>query len=83
MGFDALFFARLDYQDKNKRMNEKSLEWIWMPSVGTQGSDVKILAHSLFNHYSSPSGFNYDILDNSDPWINDVNSEDYNAPILG
>ena len=54
-----------------------------MPSVGTQGSDVKILAHSLFNHYSSPSGFNYDILDNSDPWINDVNSEDYNAPILG
>ena len=28
MGFDALFFARLDYQDKNKRMNEKTLEYV-------------------------------------------------------
>jgi hypothetical protein len=32
MGFDAWFFARLDYMDKDKRMNEKSLEWIWMPN---------------------------------------------------
>lgn len=28
MGFDAFFFARLDYQDKNKRMNEKTLEYV-------------------------------------------------------
>jgi hypothetical protein len=32
MGFDAMFFGRIDYQDKNKRMNEKSMEWVWMPS---------------------------------------------------
>jgi alpha-mannosidase len=28
MGFDAWFFARLDWQDKQKRMNESSLYWI-------------------------------------------------------
>jgi len=28
MGFDAWFFARLDYQDKEKRLNEKSMEYV-------------------------------------------------------
>jgi alpha-mannosidase len=32
MGFDALFFARLDYKDKEKRMNDKELEYVWRPS---------------------------------------------------
>jgi hypothetical protein len=29
MGFDAFFFARLDHDDKNRRVNEKELEFIW------------------------------------------------------
>ena len=33
MGFDAWFFARLDYEDKNKRMNDLELEFIWRPSA--------------------------------------------------
>ena len=32
MGFDALFFARLDYRDKLKRKEEKSLEMLWKTS---------------------------------------------------
>ena len=32
MGFEALFFARLDYRDKLKRKEEKSLEMIWNTS---------------------------------------------------
>jgi hypothetical protein len=61
MGFDALFFARLDYQEKNKRMNNKEMEWVWMPS--SQGSEVNILTHVLYNHYSSPNGIPFDVLD--------------------
>lgn len=29
IGFDGLFFARLDYQDKNKRLQTKTMEMIW------------------------------------------------------
>ena len=29
VGFDSLFFGRIDYQDHNKRMAEKNLEMIW------------------------------------------------------
>lgn len=28
-GFDGLFFGRLDYQDKNKRLKTNSMEMIW------------------------------------------------------
>lgn len=32
LGFDSLFFARIDYQDRAKRRDEKSLEVIWQGS---------------------------------------------------
>lgn len=32
MGFDGLFFSRIDYQDKLKREREKSQEMIWKTS---------------------------------------------------
>jgi hypothetical protein len=79
MGFDALFFARLDYKDKEKRMNDKSLEWIWMPNEQSLGKEVNLLTHVLYNHYSSPEGLNFDILDNDEPWINDRSSDTFNA----
>lgn len=31
-GFDGLFFGRLDYQDKDKRLKEKTMELLWMGS---------------------------------------------------
>ena len=82
MGFDALFFGRIDYEDKNKRLNEKSMEWVWIPSNDSLGPDVNILAHTLYNGYGSPDGFGFDVLDDNDdiPWINDESSLDYNAP---
>ena len=79
MGFDAFFFARIDYQEKNKRANDLSLEWVWYPNSESLGSDVNILAHTLWEHYYSPGGFNFDILDNDPTWVNDVNSNDFNA----
>jgi len=32
MGFDGMLFGRIDYQDKNKRLNEKSMEFVWESS---------------------------------------------------
>jgi lysosomal alpha-mannosidase len=31
-GFDGLFFGRLDYQDKDKRLNDKTMELMWAAS---------------------------------------------------
>jgi len=31
MGFDGWFMARIDSDDKNRRMNNKELEWIHRP----------------------------------------------------
>lgn len=38
MGFDAWFFARLDYQDKKKRLREKEMEFIWRSSYDELGN---------------------------------------------
>jgi lysosomal alpha-mannosidase len=36
MGYDGLFFARLDYQDKNERLRQKTTEIVWegSPNLG-------------------------------------------------
>ena len=40
MGFDALFFARLDYKDKEKRLNDLEMEWVWRPNPESLGNDT-------------------------------------------
>ena len=40
MGFDAFMFGRLDYQDKQNRLENKSMEWIWRPSYSTIGENA-------------------------------------------
>lgn len=32
LGFDSLYFARIDYQDRAKRKNDKTLEIVWQGS---------------------------------------------------
>ena len=38
MGFDAWFFARLDYQDKVKRLENSEMEFIWRPMYSHLGN---------------------------------------------
>ena len=35
VGFDALYFGRIDYQDLEMRKNSSDCEGLWQPSVGT------------------------------------------------
>lgn len=79
MGFDAWFFARLDYADKDKRMNNGEMEFVWRPNAESLGTDTQIFTHVLYRHYSSPEKFGWDLGEGSDNWINNKKSKDFNA----
>lgn len=53
VGFDSLFFGRIDYQDRAKRKKEKSLEVIWQGSKSlgssSQVTDYQELFFLSFN----------------------------------
>uniref|UniRef100_A0A182M1X9 alpha-mannosidase n=1 Tax=Anopheles culicifacies TaxID=139723 RepID=A0A182M1X9_9DIPT len=76
MGYDGLFFARLDYQDKNNRMQKKTPEMVWYTSDSLEENEL--FTSVLYNHYSAPPGYCFDVLCNDDPMIDDQQSTDYN-----
>lgn len=80
MGYDAFFFARLDYQDKEKRMAEKTMEFVWRPMSETLNTEI--FAHTLYYHYSAPPLLDFDTLANKDPFVDDETLETYNAEHL-
>lgn len=77
MGYDGLFFARLDYQDKRKRLANKTMEMIWEASANLDNADI--FTSALYNHYSPPSGFCFDVLCDDEPIIDDPRSADNNV----
>ncbi|XP_004289082.1 PREDICTED: alpha-mannosidase-like isoform X2 [Fragaria vesca subsp. vesca] len=60
LGFDSVHFARIDYQDREKRKKDKSLEVIWQGSR-TLGSSSQIFANAFPVHYGPPPGFRFEI----------------------
>ena len=48
VGFDSLFFGRIDYQDRAKRKREKSLEVIWQGSKSL-GSSAQVTLENYFS----------------------------------
>ncbi|CDW74355.1 glycosyl hydrolases family 38 protein [Stylonychia lemnae] len=54
MGFDAWFFGRLDYQDQEVRMKEKSMEFIWRPMFDHLGLSTQIFTHAMQDMYCAP-----------------------------
>ncbi|XP_033225298.1 lysosomal alpha-mannosidase-like [Belonocnema kinseyi] len=77
MGFDGLLFARLDYQDRIKRLRSKTAEFIWKGSPSL-GKSSNLFTSVLYNHYSAPDGFCFDIRCQDEPLIDDPESPDYN-----
>ncbi|KAJ4729552.1 Alpha-mannosidase [Melia azedarach] len=79
VGFDSLFFGRIDYQDRNKRKNEKSLEVVWLGSRSL-GSSVPIFAGAFPKNYEPPpGGFYFEVNDDSPVIQDDINLFDYNV----
>ncbi|XP_026271901.1 lysosomal alpha-mannosidase isoform X2 [Frankliniella occidentalis] len=77
MGYDGLFFGRLDYQDKLHRLGAKNGEMIWKGSANL-GKQAELFTGVLYNTYSPPPGFCFDVLCADEPIIDDKKSPDYN-----
>ena len=58
MGFDGLFFGRLDYADKKKRMETNTMEMIWAADQTDKTGDSDLFTGALFHAYSPPPGKN-------------------------
>ncbi|XP_023550350.1 probable alpha-mannosidase At5g13980 isoform X1 [Cucurbita pepo subsp. pepo] len=78
VGFDSLFFGRIDYQDRAKRKVEKSLEVVWQGSKSL-GSSAQIFAGAFPENYEPPSGFYFEVNDASPIVQDDINLFDYNV----
>ena len=59
MGYDGFFFARIDYDDKRHRLNDKRMEMVWRGSQ-TLGEATEIFTSVLFEGYGPPKGFCFD-----------------------
>ena len=60
MGYDALFFARNDYDDKNQRLKDNTMEFIWRASMSL-GDESDIFTGIFLFHYGPPPGFCFDV----------------------
>ncbi|CAO2829686.1 unnamed protein product [Amaranthus hypochondriacus] len=78
VGFDSLYFARIDYQDREKRKDKKTLEVIWRGSRSL-GSTSQIFTGIFPRHYNPPDGFQFEINDVSHPIQDDPLLFDYNV----
>ncbi|KAF8118095.1 hypothetical protein N665_0006s0095 [Sinapis alba] len=79
VGFDSVFFGRIDYQDREKRKGDKSLEVIWRGSKSL-GSSSQIFAGAFPKNYEPPpGGFYYEITDDSPVVQDDPDLFDYNV----
>ncbi|GLT27153.1 hypothetical protein SLA2020_021770 [Shorea laevis] len=78
LGFDSLFFARIDYQDRAKRLRDKTLEVVWRGSKSL-GSSSQIFTGIFPRHYDPPDGFTFEINDVSPPIQDDPLLFDYNV----
>lgn len=79
VGFDSLFFARIDYQDREKRMDEKRLEFVWQGSKSL-GSTAQIFSGAFWQgNYEPPKGFHFELNDDSLIVQDDPDLFDYNV----
>ncbi|XP_061174982.1 lysosomal alpha-mannosidase-like [Saccostrea echinata] len=77
-GFDGLFFGRLDYQDKDTRVKQNNMEFVWRGSPKNLGKTSELFTGVLYNHYVPPPGFCFDELCNDEPIMDDERMHDVN-----
>ncbi|KMT07575.1 hypothetical protein BVRB_6g151840 isoform B [Beta vulgaris subsp. vulgaris] len=78
VGFDSLYFARIDFQDRAKRKDEKTLEVIWRGSRSL-GSTSQIFTGIFPVHYKPLDGFQFEVNDVSPPIQDDPLLFDYDV----
>lgn len=78
VGYDGLFFGRIDYADIAIRKNTQTLEFIWKGSKSQPYDEVFTGVFSDGN-YGYPKGFCFDQFCSDTPVMDDPNLEDYNV----
>ncbi|XP_076898589.1 putative alpha-mannosidase At5g13980 [Bidens hawaiensis] len=79
VGFDSVYFGRIDYQDRAKRKGDKHLEVIWRGSKSL-GSSSQIFAGAFPENYEPPpGGFYFEVNDDSPIVQDDMDLFDYNV----
>ncbi|KAL1459619.1 hypothetical protein WDU94_011583, partial [Cyamophila willieti] len=81
MGYEGFMFARIDYQDHQKRQEEKRLQMLWEANPDL-GKSSHIFTEMFNNLYNPPSGFCFDIICGND-FIDDPLNNGYNAKSKG
>ena len=85
VGFDALYFGRIDYQDRALRMKEKRLEFVWSGSYSNPGSNNEVFTGAFSSgNYGPPAGFCFDsscVYCRDDPIVDDKMLETYNMEV--
>ncbi|KAM0936003.1 putative alpha-mannosidase [Dioscorea sansibarensis] len=81
VGFDALYFSRIDYQDREKRKDQKSLEVVWRGSKSLSSSADVFTGIFPKNYEPPPGEFYFEVNDESpviqdDPLLFDYNVEE-------
>ena len=82
MGFEAMFFSRMDHGEKDARSKEenKAMNFLWRPDATHFGKQYQILTNVFRTDYCFPAGFatgeNYE---SDDPFITDETLSTFNA----
>jgi len=81
VGFQGLFFGRIDYQDLALRQQHKEAEFVWRASksLGAKAQVFTGLTGEYRGNYGPPDGFNWDVGQDDEPMQDDPNLEDYNV----
>jgi len=79
MGFDALFFARIDWQDRARRQKDKEMEFLWRPFFKHLGKRTEIFTHAFYEYYYAPEGFRFDVREPDEVVVDNPFFETYNA----
>lgn len=81
VGFQSLFFARIDWQDRRQRLSTRDMEFMWQASPSAPNSSV--FTGVFPGGYGPPGGFCFDSnvgCMSSNPLIDDADDPDYNIP---
>ena len=75
IGLKGMFFARVHYQDYERRKRDKELEFMW------QAEGDSVFTGILYGaSYLEPTGFCFDTRCTDSPMVTNPNSPEYNVP---
>lgn len=81
VGFQGLFFGRIDYQDLELRQQQRSAEFVWRASksLGATSQVFTGLTGEYQGNYGPPGGFDWDVRNSDETIQDDPALEDYNV----